>query len=94
MNTSPIPMQEIESSQIHAIGHDAETSTLAIRFKNRTTGAPTSLYHYENVDAALFGEFAAAESKGSFFGQRIKPFKEQFPYVQIEKMPAMAQETV
>ncbi|MDW9245202.1 KTSC domain-containing protein [Burkholderia cepacia] len=94
MNTNPIPLQAVESSQIFAIGHDAATNTLAIRFKNRSTGAATSLYHYENVDAALFAEFAAAESKGSFFGQRIKPFKELFPYVQIEKMPATAQETV
>ncbi|KWF90351.1 KTSC domain-containing protein [Burkholderia cepacia] len=94
MNTNPIPLQAVESSQIHAIGHDPVTNTLAIRFKNRTTGAATSLYHYENVDAALFGEFVAAESKGKFFGERIKPFKDKFPYVQIEKMPAMAQETV
>ncbi|MDR9052109.1 KTSC domain-containing protein [Burkholderia multivorans] len=93
MNADPIPMHAVESSQIHSIGFDAATKTLAIRFKNRTTGAATSLYHYENVDAALFAEFAAAESKGSFFGQRIKPFKDQFPYTQIEKMPATAQES-
>lgn len=88
MNTNHIQMQPVESSQIFAIGHDAATSTLASRFKNRTTGAATSLYHYENVDAALFAEFNAAESKGKFFGERIKPFKDLFPYVQIEKMPA------
>lgn len=92
MNTNSIPMQEVESSQIYAIGHDPVSSTLAIRFKNRMTGAATSLYHYENVDAALFAEFVAAESKGSFFGQHIKPFKDKFPYVQIEKMPGAAQE--
>lgn len=94
MNTTHITMQVVESSQIFAIGHDAATSTLAIRFKNRTTGAATSLYHYENVDVVLFGAFVAAESKGKFFGERIKPFKDKFPYVQIEKMPATAQETV
>ncbi|KVT86309.1 hypothetical protein WT25_11180 [Burkholderia territorii] len=85
-------MQPVESSQIYAIGHDAASCTLAIRFKNRATGAATSLYHYNNVDAALFAEFVAAESKGKFFGERIKPFKDLFPYVQIEKMPATAQE--
>ncbi len=41
--TAPhIPVQEVESSQIHAIGHDAATNTLAIRFKSRTSGAPTT----------------------------------------------------
>lgn len=91
--TTQIAMDSVESSQIHSIGHDAATNTLAIRFKNRSTGAATSLYHYSKVDAALFAEFAAAESKGKFFGERIKPFKDLFPYVQIEKMPETAQES-
>lgn len=89
--TQQITMDSVESSQIHSIGHDPATNTLAIRFKNRTTGAATSLYHYQNVDAALFAEFAAAESKGSFFGKHIKPFKEKYPFVKVESVQADGQ---
>ena len=63
-------MQPVESSQIAAIGHDAETNTLAIRFKN-WKGVPTSLYQYQN--------FTAED-----FGAHIKPFAEKYPYTKIE----------
>ena len=55
MNT--IPMTEVESSQIHAIGHDGN-STLAIQFKSR--GGPGSIYHYANFSAEQFAEFRDA----------------------------------
>lgn len=86
--TKQITMDSVESSQIHSIGHDPQTNTLAIRFKNRKTGAATSLYHYANVDANLFGQFTAAESKGAFFGQNIKPFDQKYPFVKIESAPS------
>lgn len=87
--TRQIAMDSVESSQIHSIGHDAETKTLAIRFLGRN--GPGSLYHYANVDAKLFSEFAAAESKGAFFGKNIKPFKDTYPYVKIESAPTTEQ---
>ena len=31
--TKTIDMQTVDSSQIHSIGHDPETNTLAIRFR-------------------------------------------------------------
>nr|WP_277813839.1 KTSC domain-containing protein [Burkholderia glumae] len=40
--------QPVASSQAHSIGDDAETETLAVRFKDRETGAPTALCHYAN----------------------------------------------
>ena len=52
-------MQPVESSQIAAIGHDAETNTLAVRFKN-WKGVPTSLYHYRNFNAEDFAAFSRA----------------------------------
>ncbi len=63
-------MQPVESSQIAAIGHDAETNTLAVRFKN-WKGVPTSLYHYRNFNA-------------EHFGAHIKPFAEKYRYTKIE----------
>lgn len=90
--TPQITMDAVDSSQIHSIGHDATTNTLAIRFKNRKMGVATSLYHYANVDSELYGQFATAESKGAFFGQSIKPFEDKYPFVKIESTPAVAQE--
>lgn len=86
-----IAMDSVESSQIHSIGHDVATSTLAIRFKN-SAGEPTSLYHYENIDAETFAAFKGAESIGSHFYKNIKPFKDKYPYVKVESAPAVTQE--
>ncbi|CAG4887794.1 KTSC domain-containing protein [Paraburkholderia saeva] len=86
--TPVIAMDEVSSSQIHSIGYDAALETLAIRFKNRKSGAPTSLYHYASFTAENWEAFRTAESFGSHFGRYIKPFPERFPYVCIEKMPA------
>ncbi|MPV55894.1 KTSC domain-containing protein [Burkholderia sp. HI2761] len=80
----------VESSQIHSIGYDAESETLAVRFKDRKTSAPTSLYHYTEFTQANFDALKGADSIGSHFYKHIKPFPERFPYVCIEKMPAPA----
>lgn len=78
-----IALDAVESSQITAIGHDAETNTLAIKFKN-WKGEPTSLYHYANFTAEDFAAFKGAESIGKHFGQFIKPETVKHPYVKIE----------
>lgn len=82
-----INLDAVESSQIHSIGHDAESSTLAIRFKNKA-GEPTSLYHYSHVSAEDFAAFRDAESIGSHFYAHIKPHAEKYPYVKVESSPA------
>lgn len=79
-----IPLSDVESSQIAAIGHDTETNTLAIRFKN-WKGEPASLYHYQNFTAADFEAFKNAESLGRHFGQFIKPEVEKYPYAKIDE---------
>jgi hypothetical protein len=86
-----IAMDEIVSSQIFGIGHDAPTNTLAIRFRTKD-GSPAALYHYENVTAEEFAAFKGAESIGSHFYRVIKPHKEKYPFVCIEKMPAVIEE--
>lgn len=87
-----IDTQPVESSQIHSIGYDAESETLAVRFKDRKTGERTSLYHYTGFTQANFDALKSADSLGSHFYKHIKPFPERFPYVCIEKMPAPAAE--
>lgn len=80
-----IAMVEVQSSQIHSIGHDPETNTLAIRFY-RGFGRdqrPGSLYHYGNFKAEEFAAFRDCESKGRHFGQNIKPFTHKYPFTRI-----------
>lgn len=81
-----IPLQEVESSQIHAIGHCPETNTLAIRFKNYK-GELGSLYHYQNFTMDAFGELKNAESIGRHFGQHIKKETEKYPFAKIAGAP-------
>ncbi|HEF5874820.1 TPA: KTSC domain-containing protein [Burkholderia cenocepacia] len=85
-----IDTQPVESTQIHSIGYDVESETLAVRFKDRKTNAPTSLYHYTGFTQANFDALKTADSLGSHFYKHIKPFPDRFPYVCIEKMPAPA----
>jgi hypothetical protein len=89
MNTPApvIAMDEVESSQIHSLGYDTATSTLAIRFRDRTSDAPAALYHYANVPGAEFEALRDAASIGSYFGKHIKPYDVKYPYVCIEKKP-------
>lgn len=81
-----IALQDVQSSQIHSIGHDPDTNTLAIRFysgwgEKKRVG---SLYHYQNFTAEDFAAFRDAESKGKHFGAHIKPFAKKYPYRKIE----------
>lgn len=82
--TTPITMQAVESSQIHSIGHDPATNTLAIRFRN-SKGDPSSLYHYENFTAEDFEAFRTAKSIGSHFGKNIKTFDTKYPFKRIDE---------
>jgi hypothetical protein len=64
-----IHMTPVDSNQVKAIGYDAASKTLACSF----TRGPGHIYHYPNVDPKVHADFMAAESKGTFFGQHIKP---------------------
>lgn len=80
-----IPMVPVESNQVRAIGYDAATQTLACTF----TRGPGHIYHYPGVSPELHAEFMASESKGNFFGQRIKPLPfDKFPAPKVEHLPA------
>lgn len=76
-----IEMQPVESSQIAAIGHHAESNTLAIQFTSKTGAGST--YRYQNFTAEDFAAFKGAESVGKHFYAHIKPFAEKHPYEKI-----------
>lgn len=88
-----VPLQDVESSQIAAIGYLADQQILAIRFYRGwgENKKPGSLYQYRNFTAEDFEAFKTAESLGRHFGQNIKPFSDKYPYEQIaEDVPAAA----
>lgn len=71
-----IPMTAVESRQVAAIGYDAERRTLQVTF----TRGPGHIYQYPNVEPAVHAAFIAAESKGTYFSQHIKPLVfDKFP---------------
>lgn len=86
-----IDLQDVVSNQIHSIGHNAASHTLAIRFTSRKGGVigPGSLYHYANFTLEDFAAFQAAESKGKHFGAHIKDQVAKYPFTKIDE-PALA----
>lgn len=60
-------MDAADSSNIEAIGYDAEASELYVQFKGGST------YIYEGVPSEVHDEFKASPSKGAFLSSRIKP---------------------
>ena len=85
-NTQSIPMTEVDSHQIHSVGYDTVTNTLAVRFRRK--GGPGALYHYPEFPADKHEEFRKAESYGSHFNTHIK---DKFGFVKIEEPEASAE---
>lgn len=63
-----IALAPVESSQVKAIGYDAGTRTLAVKFMH----GEGAIYHYPDVAPETHQAFVAAESIGKFFGKQIK----------------------
>lgn len=82
-----IELQPVDSSQIEAIGYDADTETLAVRFNGK--GRPGSLYHYRGVSLTEWHALQDAPSKGSYFIRNIKPHPDRYPFTRIQE-PASA----
>lgn len=66
-----LPMPEmifVDSSNVEAIGYDAQTQELHVRFvKSGET------YVYYAVDEWVFQEFMQSDSKGTYLNTKIKP---------------------
>lgn len=80
----------VESSQIKSIGYASKTyehdvledsgdffGTAEVEFKGG------SVYEYSPFPQSLHEKWMAAESKGKFFAEFIKPFPEKYPFKKI-----------
>ena len=61
-----VTMDAVDSSNVMAIGYDAEAGEMHVQFRGGST------YIYENVPPDLSEEFKASPSKGSFYHERVK----------------------
>ena len=59
-------MDFVSSSNIEAIGYDADVRELHVRFLRSG-----KTYVYSEFDQQTFDEFRGADSKGKFFNQRV-----------------------
>lgn len=63
-------MQAVKSSQIHAIGYDGPSQTLAIQFHSGVANGVH--YEYNPVPRATYDGLIGAGSIGKYFGEHIK----------------------
>ena len=61
-----ITMTGVKSSQLHSIGYDEKTNTLAVKFHNGGT------YHYADCHQHHFDGLCSAESPGGYLHKHIK----------------------
>lgn len=71
---------KVKSSQIEAIGRDAETDTMEVEFKGKNGN---SVYRYDNITVGIYTDLICAESIGSHFGKVIKANPDRFPFKRI-----------
>ena len=59
-------MQIVESSLIHSVGHDPDTSKMRVKFHSGAT------YEYDGVSESDHAAFVTASSVGKHFGNHIR----------------------
>ena len=67
-------MEPVASSNVAAIGYEAETCTLFVRFNDG------SLYKYDDVSLETYRSFISASSKGRFVWRQLR---DKYPYSRI-----------
>ena len=60
-------MQMVDSSNVEAVGYDADNGAIYVRFLGGDT------YVYSGADQGTFEELLSADSVGSYFNRVIKP---------------------
>ena len=86
-NIAQTALMAVSSSQIYAIGHNAEAKILTVQFSKREGGnivGGGSVYQYANVETSKHDAFMDSESKGKFFGEHIKPMESVHPFIKLE----------
>jgi len=61
-----IPLHKVESSNLAAIGYDATTRTLRVKFQDGRA------YDHHDVSEGEYTEFDKAESKGRHYADRFR----------------------
>lgn len=75
-----VQYQPVSSSNLLAVGYDADNENLFIIFKDGKTGAPARKYVYYHVPSQTHAELMAAPSHGKYHAAYIK---NHFSYDQI-----------
>lgn len=84
-NALDIPTTPVEDKEIHSLGWEEASNTLAVRFRDFKTGSPKSLYHYMNFGPTDWAAFRDAEVKGSHFREHVRPHQDRYPCFRIEE---------
>ena len=66
MVDNDVQYASVESSNLAAVGYDAENMNLFVKFKNGLT------YGYLHVPERVYAELMAAESKGKYLAAHVK----------------------
>lgn len=66
MATIKIALEPVVSSNLQAVGFDAERQRVAVQFKNG------KIYYYAGVSLEAQEQFAKAESLGGFYSRHIR----------------------
>lgn len=74
--SAAVTMYTVNSTNVKAVGYDAENRTLYIQFTSR--GEP--IYSYENVPASMWEALQTADSKGSWVHWFLVINEGEFPY--------------
>lgn len=74
-----LPLFEVESSNIAAIGYDGPSKTLRIKFREKGR-----IYDYLDVPLRKYCALMQAESKGTYFAEQIKPIYKAIEIVEVE----------
>lgn len=72
-----IEMYKVTSSNVMAVGYDAENSELYVQYQGG------GIYRYENVPINIWEGLKEADSKGSFLHWMLKINSLQFPYKKV-----------
>lgn len=69
-----IELEPVKSSQVTAIGWDAPTQTMRVRFKSGAT------YDYQRVPGELHAQIISAPSIGHAINETLKKDPQRFPF--------------
>ena len=75
MSGAKIPLQDVHSSTIKAVGYDPDAQRLAVQFHSGGT------YHYEGVAPEAHAGLMGAESIGKHFHTFVRG---QYPHARVD----------